>query len=66
MRFMHVADVHLGYRQYGSKERFNDFSKVFLHIVGQAIERQVYFIPLAGDLFEKRTVDPLAMLNFVW
>jgi DNA repair exonuclease SbcCD nuclease subunit len=25
MRFMHVADVHLGYQQYGSKERFDDF-----------------------------------------
>jgi len=61
MRFMHVADVHLGYQQYGSKERFNDFSKAFLHVVDQAVERQVDFVLLAGDLFEKRTVDPLAM-----
>jgi exonuclease SbcD len=61
MRFMHIADVHLGYQQYGSKERFNDFSRVFLHIVDQAIERQVNLLLIAGDLFEKRTVDPLAM-----
>jgi len=61
MRFMHVADIHLGYQQYGSKERFNDFSQVFLYIVEQAIEQQVDFVLLAGDLFEKRTVDPLAM-----
>lgn len=61
MRFIHMADVHLGYQQYGSKERFNDFSQVFLYIVDQAIERQVDFCLLAGDLFEKRTVDPLAM-----
>jgi len=61
MRFMHVADIHLGYQQYGSKERFNDFSAVFFHVVEQAIEQQVDFLLVAGDLFEKRTVDPLAM-----
>ena len=61
MRFMHIADVHLGYQQYGSKERFNDFSAVFLYMVDQAIEREVDFLLVAGDLFEKRTVDPLAM-----
>ena len=48
MQFMHVADVHLGYQQYGSKERFNDFSRVFLHIVDQAVERQVDFVLLDG------------------
>lgn len=61
MRFMHAADIHLGYQQYGVKERFDDFSQVFLHLVDQAVERQVSFVLLAGDLFEKRTVDPLAM-----
>ena len=61
MRFLHISDVHLGYQQYGSKERFNDFSAVFLHMVEQAIEQQVDFLLIAGDLFEKRTVDPLAM-----
>jgi DNA repair exonuclease SbcCD nuclease subunit len=61
MRFLHAADIHLGYQQYGLKERFNDFSQVFLHIVDQAVQQQVDFLLLAGDLFEKRTVDPLAM-----
>jgi DNA repair exonuclease SbcCD nuclease subunit len=61
MRFMHVADIHLGYQQYGSKERFYDFCQVFLTIVERAIEQQVDFILLAGDLFEKRTVDPESM-----
>ena len=41
MQFMHVADVCLGYQQYGSKERFDDFSRVFLRIVDQAAEQQV-------------------------
>jgi len=61
MRFLHFADVHLGYQQYGSRERFDDFSRVYLHIVDQAIAQRVDFCLLAGDLFEKRTVDPLAM-----
>jgi exonuclease SbcD len=61
MRFLHVADIHLGYQQYGSKARFDDFSKAFLHIVGQAVDAPVDFLLLAGDLFEKRAVDPLAM-----
>ncbi len=61
MRFMHIADIHLGYQQYGSKERFNDFGRVFELIVERAIQERVAFVLLAGDLFEKRTVDPLAM-----
>lgn len=61
MRFIHIADVHLGYQQYGSKDRFNDFSVSFLHIVSQVVEQQADFLLVAGDLFEKRAVDPLAM-----
>jgi DNA repair exonuclease SbcCD nuclease subunit len=61
MRFMHIADIHLGYQQYGLKERFDDFSKTFLYLVDQAVDREVDFVLLAGDLFEKRTVEPLAM-----
>lgn len=61
MRFIHAADIHLGYQQYGFKDRFNDFSEVFLYIVDQALEQEVDFMLLAGDLFHKRTVAPLAM-----
>jgi exonuclease SbcD len=61
MKFIHAADMHLGYQQYGSQERFNDFSRVFLHIVDQAVERDVDFVLLAGDLFHERKVDPMAM-----
>jgi len=60
-RFLHVADIHLGYQQYGLSERFDDFSKVFIHLVSEALSRDVDFVLLAGDLFHKRTVNPLAM-----
>ena len=61
MRFLHVADIHLGYQQYNSKERFNDFGQAFLHVINEAVQQRVDFVLLAGDFFEKRTVDPLAM-----
>ncbi len=61
MKFMHIADIHLGYQQYGLKERFNDFSKIFLYLAEQAVEESVDFVLLAGDLFHQRKVEPLAM-----
>ena len=61
MRFIHAADFHLGYQQYGLEKRFNDFSAVFLNIIDQALEHDVDFLLLSGDLFHKRTVAPLAM-----
>ncbi len=65
MRFLHTADIHLGYQQYNSRERFNDFGRAFLHVVDEACAKQVDFVLLAGDFFEKRTVDPLAMRQAV-
>ena len=61
MKFLHVADIHLGFEQYGVRERFNDFSRTFLWLMNFAKEQEVDFVVLAGDLFHKRTVDPLAM-----
>ena len=43
MRFMHIADIHLGYQQYNSRERFDDFSRVFLHLVEQALDSSSRF-----------------------
>ena len=55
--FIHVADVHLGYEQYGVRERFNDFSRAFWDIMAEAVERRVDFVIIAGDLFNKRAID---------
>ena len=61
MRFLHLADLHLGYEQYHEAERFNDFSRAFLWLMAYAQETAVDFVVVAGDTFHKRTVDPLAM-----
>lgn len=64
-RFLHLSDVHLGYQQYNLKERFNDFGRAFEYIVRQALEEQVDFVLLAGDLFHKRSIDPPTLLQAV-
>jgi exonuclease SbcD len=61
MRFLHCADIHLGYQQYNQKERFNDFGRAFYAVIDQAVERKVDFVILAGDLFHKRSIDALTL-----
>lgn len=60
-RFLHLADCHLGYKQYNRSERFDDFARAFLHIVNVAVEEKVDFVILAGDLFQKRAIDALTL-----
>ena len=58
LRFLHTADLHLGYEQYGLAERYNDFTEAFQWVVDTALEERVDFLLIAGDLFEKRALDP--------
>jgi exonuclease SbcD len=55
--FIHLADVHLGYDQYGSKERYNDFARALIDILDDASRRKVDCVLIAGDLFNKRAID---------
>lgn len=62
-RFLHVADVHLGLDRYDQPERTKDFFRTFQDVlVRHAIEAEVDFVLIAGDLFEHRQVLP-AILN---
>lgn len=63
--FLHLADTHLGYEQYGVRERFNDFSHVFWCIVEDALERHVDFVVIAGDLFNKRAIDAMTLIHAI-
>lgn len=60
-RFLHFGDVHLGFQQYGSKERFNDFTRAYMDVIRRAIDARVDFVIMAGDLFQKRTIDALTL-----
>jgi DNA repair exonuclease SbcCD nuclease subunit len=63
--FIHIADTHLGYEQYGVRERFNDFSRAFWDIVDDALNRHVDFMVIAGDLFNKRAIDALTLIHAI-
>ena len=63
--FIHVADTHLGYEQYGVRERFNDFSRAFWDIMQEAVNREVDFVVIAGDLFNKRAIDALTLIHAI-
>lgn len=61
--FVHTADNHLGYEQYGVKERFNDFSHAFWAIIDDAIARKADLFVIAGDLFNKRAIDAKTLMH---
>ncbi|MHB1295559.1 MAG: metallophosphoesterase family protein [Anaerolineae bacterium] len=63
IRFIHAADIHLGYKQYGSDERHDDITRAFEQLVNDALERAVDFIVLAGDFFHKRVVEPYTLFH---
>lgn len=58
-RFLHLADIHLGFDRYDSKERTKDFYLAFQDAIDRyAIAEQVDFVIIVGDLFEHRTIQP--------
>lgn len=61
VRFLHIADVHLGTNQYNSPEntRKKDFFYAFQSVIEKyALAENVDFVIIAGDLFDKNRLDP--------
>lgn len=68
IRILHTADTHLGYRQYHSDVRRQDFFEAFEAVVRDAIEMQVDAVVHAGDFFDSRTPtleDILEAVNII-
>ena len=62
-RFLHLADIHLGFDRYNSPERTKDFFFALSDVIQKyAIATKVDFVIIAGDLFEHRVIQP-AILN---
>lgn len=57
LRFVHAADIHLGYEQYNLGARYNDFARAFFALIDYAADEQVDFLLLAGDLFHHVRAD---------
>ncbi|MEE6208696.1 DNA double-strand break repair protein Mre11 [Salarchaeum sp. III] len=53
-RVIHTGDTHLGYRQYHSPVRRQDFADAFRSVVADAVEDGVDAVVHAGDLYHDR------------
>jgi DNA repair exonuclease SbcCD nuclease subunit len=58
IRFVHLADVHLGFRQYGLTERAADFVRAFDDAVAYCLRVAPDFVVIAGDLFDSKSIEP--------
>lgn len=56
-RVIHTGDTHLGYQQYHSETRREDFLAAFRTVLEDAIEAEVAAVVHAGDLFHSRRPD---------
>ena len=63
MQFIHMADTHLGYRQYGLSERENDFFEVFDSAIEEVVQERPDFVVHSGDLFEFSRPPTKALLT---
>jgi exonuclease SbcD len=61
--FIHCGDLHLGFNQYNEEERFHDFGRAFAHIVDDAVAKQVKYFLIAGDLFNKRSINSRTLVQ---
>lgn len=53
MRFAHLADTHLGYRQYNMDEREDDFYRAFNECIDKIIREGCDMVLHSGDLFDE-------------
>lgn len=65
LSFIHCGDLHLGFNQYNEEERFHDFGRAFAHIVDEALKRKVDFFVVAGDLFNKRSINSRTLVQAI-
>ncbi len=60
-KFLHISDIHLGIKRYGLEDRTVDFFKAWQTCLQKyAIEENVDFVLIGGDLFDRRQIDPQA------
>jgi len=62
-KFLHIADLHLGKRQYNIHERYNDYFHVFEWILNTSIKKEVDFILISGDMFDNRKIGPTVLTD---
>jgi DNA repair exonuclease SbcCD nuclease subunit len=63
--FVHAADLHLGYSQYGLEIRREDFDSAFQELVDKTIELKPDFMIIAGDLFHDARPSNVTLENVI-
>jgi len=63
VRFAHISDTHLGFRQYNLDEREEDFYESFREAIDAIIEERVDFVIHSGDLFEHNRPKVKALME---
>ena len=58
-----VSDVHLGTRQYGIKERYDDFLTAFKNVGKSIKDHKVDMVVIGGDLFDSPRPDANSVLQ---
>jgi len=62
MKFLHLADVHLGCTRYQLAESPRDFFDAWMDVLQRhAIDEKVDFVLMCGDFFHKRSIPPETM-----
>ena len=62
MKFLHLADVHLGCTRYQLVESPRDFFDAWMDVLRRyAVEEKVEFVLMCGDFFHKRSIPPETM-----
>jgi exonuclease SbcD len=64
IKFLHAADLHLGVRSYerwleGRPARLDEFLAALDWAVDLALEEEVHFVVIAGDVYDKYSTTPL-------
>ncbi len=65
MKFAHLADIHLGYEQYNQPWRADDFARSFRVAAMKAIDADVDFAIVAGDLFHRSVPNPKTLRDAI-
>ncbi len=69
MLIAHLADIHIGHRQYGLDKRAEDYARAFSRAVDLILklkeEKDLDLVVICGDLFDSAKPGPLAYINAI-
>ncbi len=69
MLIAHLADIHIGHRQYGLDQRAEDYAKAFAKAIDKILqiheEKELDFVVISGDLFDNAKPGPISYIQVI-